>query len=258
MATREQLSRVKQATVAIAATPAQPYSDKTKTPFKIVGSGFCIDKTGIVVTCTHVLESFLPRGASGKILDHGRHNPYRIEGMVRPHVIFFDTQTSSTSMLAISPPIGAVLACADVDVCVLRLRPHPRFADGYPHLEVESLSDLYEGMEIGTCGFPLGNELQDQVGTKTSSFTQGILSSIAPTAQCSEEVVKKFQLNIIATNGNSGGPVFSWATGKALGILQGGPKRDDGSALPGIALAEPIYFLFRTGMIEKIRNSSPV
>ena len=77
-------------------------------------------------------------------------------------------------------------------------------------------------MEIGTCGFPLGNVLQEQIGTVTSSFTKGTISSIILAANVARDHLQGFQLDLTATNGNSGGAVFSLATGKVLGVLQGG------------------------------------
>ncbi len=96
-------------------------------------------------------------------------------------------------------------------------------------------------MEIATCGFPLGNRLGDQIGTLTSSFTRGIVSSIIPASGVPEEHLKGFQLNLTATHGNSGGPVFSLRSGKVFGVLERGVRGTDGELLQGLVKAEPIY-----------------
>ena len=54
-------------------------------------------------------------------------------------------------------------------------------------------------------------KLHDQIGTVTSSFTKGMISSIIPAHGVAREHVRGFQLDLTATNGNSGGPVFSLA-----------------------------------------------
>jgi hypothetical protein len=51
------LEKVKKATVAVAYLNAAD-SDE---PFTILGSGFCIDPTGIVITCRHVVEAFMSK-----------------------------------------------------------------------------------------------------------------------------------------------------------------------------------------------------
>jgi hypothetical protein len=48
-------------------------------------------------------------------------------------------------------------------------------------------------------------------------------------------------LNLTATYGNSGGPVFSVASGKVFGVLQGGIQDRESEILPGLARAEPVY-----------------
>jgi S1-C subfamily serine protease len=262
MSSREILNRVKQATVALAVVPETPPADPKRTPFLILGSGFCVDPTGIIVTCEHVLSAFLQtdiRKAIGKIPEADRRKkiwPIEDLKVVRPHVLFFDTKSSSKHLFVVSAPLSEVIGSLKHDLGLLRLGRTNRFPSGYPFVEIEPFENLHEGMELATCGFPLGNELQDQAGTKTSSFTRGILSSIAPMPGVSEDLVERFQLDITTTFGNSGGPVFSWKSGKVFGVLQGGPSQRDGSTLPGIALAEPIYFLFRSGVIDRIRTIS--
>jgi hypothetical protein len=49
------LVRLKQATVALVLL----HQRQGTQPFTIAGSGFCIDRKGIVVTCEHVLSSFM-------------------------------------------------------------------------------------------------------------------------------------------------------------------------------------------------------
>jgi S1-C subfamily serine protease len=105
---------------------------------------------------------------------------------------------------------------------MLRVLPHTAFPSGYPALESEDYEAVTEGDEVGTCGFPLGNYLHEQLGTVTSSFTTGVISSIISSPGVGKEVVKGLQLGLTATHGNSGGPMFSLASGKVFGVLQRG------------------------------------
>jgi S1-C subfamily serine protease len=105
-------------------------------------------------------------------------------------------------------------------------------------------------MEIATCGFPLGNLLFKQLGTVTSSFSRGIISSIIPAAGADRRDVQSFQLDLRATHGNSGGPVFSWATGRVLGVLQGGVDDPYGAFL--FSRAESLYRLLDDGSIDRL------
>jgi S1-C subfamily serine protease len=121
-------------------------------------------------------------------------------------------------------PVGVsdAVSKTDFDLTVFKLHKHPAFPDGFPTVAVADHGELHEKMEIATCGFPLGDSLQDQIGTISSSYTQGRISSIIPVADVPVERLKGFQLDMTATNGNSGGPVFSLETGHVFGVLQAG------------------------------------
>src|SRR5208337_24121 len=170
------LTRVKKATVAIAYLNAKG----SHQPFTIIGSGFCIDPSGIVVTCRHVLEGFMAKPIAQQIAEASR--PKIPDGLVPvspgqtvvPHAVFYDTDRSSEHIVAIPVPTQNASAKIDKDLAALELLPHTSFQEGYPFLEIEDYRELQEGDEIGVCGFPLGNYLFEQLGTVTSSFTKGI------------------------------------------------------------------------------------
>jgi len=157
------------------------------------------------------------------------------------YALFFETHISRQQLMVIPSILEAGITKMDSDVGIIRIAQHPAFKEGYPYLEIEEYDNVYEGLDVATCGFPLGNFLHEQLGTLTSSFTRGILSSIIPSPNAAPEYVEGFQLDLTATFGNSGGPVFNWATGKVFGILQGGPRDSRGAILHGIAHAEPVY-----------------
>jgi len=234
---------VKRATVAIIAV----HSDRLpQRPFDIVGSGFCIHPSGAIVTCKHVFEVFVP-------------TPPRVTGSTNqvsvtaiPQALFYGGVHGTEIHMH---PVSIVCAGMEngFDLAVLKLSTHPAFPEGYPTLQVADYSELHEMMDVATCGFPLGAVLQEQLGTITSSFTKGTISSIIPAQGIAREYLRGFQLDLTATNGNSGGPVFSIATGQVFGALQGGAVHPQtGHAVQGLTKAEPVYPLLDSGLINKL------
>jgi S1-C subfamily serine protease len=260
MPTTKALNRIKRATVALAMLPQPPPADPKMAPFVIVGSGFCLDARGIIVTCQHVINVFFNRDmhqAIAEIPESDRKGaiwPVKDLRAWRPHALFYDIDSSTRELQVVPVPMEAGVAKTDYDLGVLKVSVHPLFKSGYPYLETEDFRRVFEGMEIATCGFPLGNDLQVKTGAFTSSFTRGILSSITPAPNFDEDMVTGFQLDITATRGNSGGPVFSWDTGKVIGVLQGAPTDESGQAVPGLVRAESIFRLIRDGTLERIHN----
>jgi hypothetical protein len=107
---RDILERVKKATVAVAYLNATD-SDE---PFIIVGSGFCIDPAGIVITCRHVVEAFMSKTIAQQIIEaqpSTRPNgfqPISPGNTVMPYAIFYDTARSSEHIFAILYPIHGI------------------------------------------------------------------------------------------------------------------------------------------------------
>jgi len=245
------LESIKIATVAMATLKI---TNKDK-PFTILGSGFCIHPRGIVITCEHVLSAFMDKPLHKRIAEASEPGQeshlINIKTLI-PHAIFYDTKRSSHKLFVFPVPMDVAITKTNFDLGMIRLRTHPAFENGFPYLEVGDYSDIYEGMEVWTCGFPLGSHLQKQLGTVTSSFTKGIISSIIPSPDAAQEHLKGFQLNLIATHGNSGGPVFSPETGKVFGVLQKGVRGQNGNFLQGITKAEPIYPIFEHNTLSRI------
>jgi hypothetical protein len=62
---RQEIFRhVKRATVAVAMVDAR----NSQQPFQIVGSGFCVDPEGLVVTCRHVADAFMSKPTKEQIV----------------------------------------------------------------------------------------------------------------------------------------------------------------------------------------------
>lgn len=61
--TKNIYNKVKKATVAVAAIN----KEEAKEPFTIIGSGFCIDSEGIIITCRHVIEAMMAKKVSQQL-----------------------------------------------------------------------------------------------------------------------------------------------------------------------------------------------
>jgi S1-C subfamily serine protease len=233
---------VKKATVAIVAEVPATFP---KRPFTIIGSGFCIDPIGIVVTCEHVFKAFLPTQG----VNSG--TPFKLTA---PQAMFYGG-TEGTRLHMHPVPARRVGVVTGYDLAAMRLGPHPAYPNGYPTLPIADYGDVHEMMEVATCGFPLGELLHDQLGTVTSSFTKGMISSIIPAQGVSLEHLRGFQLDLTATNGNSGGPLFCLDSGKVFGVLQKGVEHPQtGHIVQGLTKAEPIYPLLKDDFLDGLRK----
>ena len=254
--TKNIYNKVKKATVAIAAIN----KEEAKEPFTIIGSGFCIDSEGIIITCRHVIEAMMAKTVSQQLekkspkkLDSKIHilEPVKV---ITPYAIFYDTVSHKNELLAFPIQVKHMVAKIDSDIAGLSLWPHLSMQKGFPCLEIEEYSNISEGDEVGICGFPLGNYLYRQLGTVTSSFSKGIISSIIPNPNVPLKHLTGLQLNITATNGNSGGPVFLLSSGKVFGVLSCAPVNSSGNIVHGIVKAEPIYNILRPNFIEDLKK----
>ncbi len=249
--------RVKNATVALAVLHEENSPRLAQQqPFTIVGSGFCVHPRGVVVTCAHVIEAFMEKNIKeqlASIPEPERTKSAQVIPDVRtlvPHALFYVPQPERHEIAVACARVDICVAKTNMDLGVVRLQPHGGFPSGYPTVDIEEFESLHEGLEVGTCGFPLGNLLFEQLGTVTSSFSRGIVSSIIPAAGVGRRDVTGFQLDVRATHGNSGGPVISWSNGRVFGVLQGGVSDQYGSFL--FSHAESLYRLLDDGVVEDI------
>src|SRR2546430_8743071 len=164
MPSRAQLELIKRATVAIALVPSEPRASASETPFTIVGTGFCIDPDGIIVTCEHVLSTFTP-GVMQAIADMPKGTtgpgivPLKDVRFMTPHVLFFVPGRTADELMVLPVPVANAVAKLDYDLGAINIAAHVAYPRGYPALTVEPFENVYEGMELATCGFPLGNEI---------------------------------------------------------------------------------------------------
>lgn len=249
--------KVKKATAALAVLHEQELPQPSREqPFTILGSGFCVHPRGIIVTCAHVIEAFMEKKIKeyiDSIPEEEKSKSLQTIPDTRalvPHALFYVPRPDLQQVLVVATRVDICMAKTNMDLGLLRLHPHAGYPGGYPTVETENFENIHEGMEIATCGFPLGNLLFKQLGTVTSSFSRGIVSSIIPTPGASRKDVSGFQLDLRATHGNSGGPVFSWDTGRVFAVLQGGVSDQHGGFL--FSRAESVYRLLDEGVVDQM------
>jgi S1-C subfamily serine protease len=258
MATREIYDTIKRATVAITAATSNPKPHEP--PFRIVGSGFCVHPNGIILTCDHVFESFLPR-RSNPYEEHYHRNLARRLGDgvhvpvdMKPFGILVRGKIEGSQILMHQLGVSGAVEVKETDLALIKIKMDlSLFPDGFPTVAIADYSDLHEMMDVATCGYPFGDYLWRQTGSISSSFTKGALSTICPVTGIALEHLDSFQLDLTSFEGNSGGPVFCANTGKVFGVLRGGirePKKDQD--IVGLSIAEPVYPAFRDQLIEKL------
>ena len=98
----------------------------------------------------------------------------------------------------------------EADLAVLKIGGGRPFAKLVPPDYVLRL-----GTPLGLLGYPMGETLGTEI-----TYTSGPLSS----KRTSEQDVRRFQIDVSAYAGNSGGPVFLTQTGEVIGVLVFGPS----------------------------------
>jgi hypothetical protein len=147
-----------------------------------------------------VVECFNEKSFAEIMKARPTDRPYPIRDIecARPFVFFFFAVKPREQIIVVPVPVDVGAATTDFDLAVMRVAKHAAFPRGYPMLELADYSDVYEGAECGTCGFPLGDGLRAQLGTITSSFAFGRLSSVIPAQDVPVEHVRGFQMDMTA------------------------------------------------------------
>src|ERR1035438_7172205 len=148
---------VKNATVAV----VMSVPGKSPLPYSIVGSGFCIDPQGIIVTCAHVFSAFFTsetreREKQARQAGHGTFSG----NCIIPHVLFHLGVQETERRIAFRL-VQVSQAVKDethgFDLAVLRLPAADKhtFPEGYPTLSIAEYAEIHEMMDVATCGFQI-------------------------------------------------------------------------------------------------------
>src|SRR5579871_2322332 len=132
MSTRNISDSIKNATVAVIQRPAKPTPEH---PFKIIGSGFCVHRDGIVITANHVFQTFVKDQHHKSVLARVGEGVMVPTPMTVFGLLFYGgTEGSKVYMHEVTPAeVGIV---NDFDIAVFKLRAHPAFPSGFPTLDV--------------------------------------------------------------------------------------------------------------------------
>ena len=172
---------------------------------KPLGTGFFVSRN-IFITCDHVMNNPQDPHLSGD-----------------SYVLVANLTGTSGKMYVIpNPQIGQEINLfPNLDLAVLRV---PNTPQDQPYAPLE-YGDVYEGEGIGVVGYPLpvlqvvnGNITFNSVIYRAA---RGSVTARYTTNDGALQNVPCIEVNFLFVPGNSGGPVFSAKTGRALGFVRG-------------------------------------
>lgn len=207
---------------------------------EIIGTGFVVDRDGIVVTNRHVIEALqkLPRhpvtGAGSDIAIVWSKPEVVGEGHTLP-ILFVEIKgySSITSFSSNGPYYGEDLP--DLGFVQLKVR-------GIPALPLaDEPYILRQGIEVATAGFPLGTDSlipYGKVSQLTPLLRRGVVSSLLP-FPCPHP--HGFTMDIMSQGGASGSPVFLTDAPRVVGMVHAGfPGTNLTLAVPSILIRDAL------------------
>lgn len=180
----------------------------------IVGTGFVLRSSGLIVTNDHVAQAVrrleVPQGVEDKRL------PFTILYLLRSKhgmtVMYFEALSVST-LRSVELPDGEYLGPRP-DIAVVQSA-----VTGLPAMELDEGAPPREGEELATAGFPMGTDALTAPGylhQLCPTLQKGIVSAISP-FWC--ETPYAIMLNVMVQGGASGSPVFRPDSGRVVGVL---------------------------------------
>lgn len=110
----------------------------------------------------------------------------------------------------------------------------PWFEECVP-VDLGNLASIEVGIDVGLCGFPLGNELlvaNPTIWRFGPVIHQGIISGIAPFENANPRNITSFITDMNTASGMSGSPVFTLSDGRVIGLHFAGAPGTLGCAIP--------------------------
>lgn len=194
------LARLQAATVAIA------LSERTATQaqYEVLGSGFVVDRTGIVLTAAHVIEQAVECAQR----ERKKIEVYGLAGIA----VGYDSSGSATVVKAFADlwfaSVTHVTVSDSADIAAIRIRPEKAPPRGELELSVETLTF---GNPVIAAGWPqLDAEKEEQRGWLYSTAIGTIIHAPQPPGHMHAVMATK--------SGFSGGPVVDAATGSVIGV----------------------------------------
>ena len=178
----------------------------------IIGTGFVIDKNGIIATNDHVAE----------ILIKSEQHPLARNGECHFNVMLFSITDKGLLPIQLeiievfqpkSYPRKMLCAPDKPDIAFVKVK-----AKDLPALELDT-SILKAGVEVATAGFPMGTKAlvaTGKLGQISPTLQRGIISAVLPYQQA---LPHAYTINVMVQGGASGSPVFLPESGKVIGVL---------------------------------------
>ena len=197
---------------------------------RVVGSGFNVDPTGIVVTAFHVVEPF-------------------IRSQRLPVAVFCLGLRPDGRLYFSYVPLVYGRRVDDLDVIVCRTLNTA--ATVLPTLSVAAREDVTEGTSIATCGYPLGLALEEESRNLSSTFQRGIVACVLPYPTSELKYRSMYTLDMTVNRGNSGGPVFVEDDGTVIAIIHT-TTRDMDSVKDSRETSAGLYYKLPAGLANAI------
>ena len=220
-------AKVRPACVGIAVRDGEPYSaSPPKKGWLCLGSGACIDPSGVVVTARHVVQGLCARVDLSPQSQTLETPPFEVlftsvsdEG---GHV------TSAVAQSTWMPNDDS--PTSDIAIIHLSLEEPRRFPSfRFPPTN----EDLKEGDYVATVGYPIRSRADRDVFPNISA---GIVSRFrrGRDSNTGRGIIREIGLDLTVHGGNSGGPLFAASSGSLWGVVTssyGPPESNYGTNL---------------------------
>lgn len=216
----------------------------------VSGTGFFVAPEGFIITNSHVVDGFteavypdgrvrrLPGAASGggRFDPNDRNQPYRLR--YTPTSFKVVIRSGERDELVLQPKILKI--DRRVDLALLRVPA----VEAFDYFEVDPRSRVQTGQPVLMAGFPGGNLPAIAPFVNSSNFES--LRNVHPRVSMNTGMVtsvrefrgsRRYQLDIRANHGNSGGPITD-GEGRVIGILYAGLD-----TMQSINFAIPVAYL---------------
>ena len=188
---------------------------------RFLGTAFCINKYGYLLTCAHVVTSGISTLDSVYLVNV-------VEGLI---VTESDT-SETTSVERLTAVVDTTIP--RLDLAVLRVNPEQYGILRFEFLGFGNSDNLREGQDIAICAF-----IPDDFKLPKAFISRGIVSTIRPKTfdpRLNSEVdIIQMDLNI--SKGTSGGPIFTIDSGRVVAIQDAGLFESSQSSQTPYAIA---------------------